>query len=58
METTSARMCDVKFEICLLQVSCKKHFQFAVLWPLLPSTSCVAIFLGTQPSRRQENVKL
>lgn len=40
---------------------CKKRFQFAVPWPLLPGNSCVAVFLGTQPSKRQEhkeNVKL
>lgn len=46
---------SAKFEIYFQQISCKKHFQFAVLWPLLPSTSCMAVFLGPQLSKRQEH---
>lgn len=36
-------------------VFCKKHFQFVVPWPLLPGDLCIAMFLVTQPSRRQEH---
>lgn len=57
METPSARLCDDNFRVGFLQVSCKNHFQFALLWPLLPGSSCSPAFCGTECSKRQEHRK-
>lgn len=56
-ETSSARVCDVKFEICLLQIHFKKHFQFAVPTWLLPGKSCIVVFFVAQTSKRQEHIE-
>lgn len=44
---------NVKFKPYFLQICFKKHFEFAVLWRLVPGNWCIAVFIDKNTKKIQ-----